>query len=101
MKKIYKGINTPGYQQVRFTLDWRCGACESEDVSIVLPRRQHPVFDGGPSTQDELQNWKCNDCGTVTPGRQMYRTREMLEPTKQQKQAEREYFNSKRVLWEK
>jgi hypothetical protein len=101
MKKIYEGINTPGYQQVRFTLDWRCGECESENVEIVMPRQHRLVFDGGPATQDEMQNWKCNDCGTETPGRQMYRVREMLDLTEDQKQAEREYLNSERVLQEK
>jgi hypothetical protein len=93
MKKLYTGINTPGYKQVRFTLDWRCPACGSEDVSVVeRPGLAELLCDGGPSTLDEMQSWTCNSCGTQTPGRQMQISKEVLELTEAQKDEERKYY---------
>lgn len=92
LKKLYEGINTPSYQQVRFSLDWICPKCGSGDVDIVPTAGVRPFFDGGPSTRDENSLWMCKSCNEKTEGREMHRTREMLQITKTQKAAERAYF---------
>jgi len=72
MLKAYEGWGCPNMDFVRFNIDWSFPACLSEQVALD-PQDTRELFwcDGGPSTEDYLRFWVCNDCGHRAEGRDM------------------------------
>jgi len=93
MLKHYSGYALPAPVRTRFSIDWRCASCDSQNVDRDPEDvRELHWCDGGPSTEDELRIWLCGDCGCRALGHDMKTHYQSLPLTPQEEEREGRSF---------